>query len=85
MGRCFSGFFRAGSEQGVIRMLGAAARLQEFGDEPRPAGLMRRADAAASVAMKIFMEQHVVLEVRVGGELGMIFQDGPLAVAIFEE
>ena len=46
---------------------------------------MRGADAAPGVTVKIFVEQDVVLEVRIGGELGVIFQHGPLTVAAFEE
>ena len=47
-------------------------RLQELGDEAGPAGLMRRADAAAGVAVEVLVEQQVVAEVRVGLQLGAL-------------
>ena len=50
-----------------------AARHDELGDEAAPAGLMRSAHAASAVAVKIFVEQNVVLEMRVGRELRMVF------------
>ena len=42
------------------------ARLQELGDQAGPAGLVRGAHAAAGVAVEIFVEQDVILEMRVG-------------------
>ena len=39
--------------------------MQQLRDQSGPAGLMRGADAAAGVAVKIFVEQHVIAEVRV--------------------
>ncbi len=61
------------------------AGLQEFGDEAAPAGLMRCAHAAPVVAVKVFVEEDVVLEVRVGGELRVILQHGALTVLAFQE
>ena len=61
------------------------ARLKKLRDQSRPAGLVARADAAAGVAVEIFVEKHVVLEVRIGGKLGMILQRGALSVGAFEE
>src|SRR5262245_8809742 len=59
--------------------------LEEFGDEPGPTGLMRGADASAGVAVEIFVEEHVVTEVGVAGEFGVIFQHRALAVGAPEE
>src|SRR5258706_9501524 len=61
------------------------ARLQQLGHEAGPAGLMRGTHAAAGVAVKIFMEQDVVLEVGIVRELRMIFENGTLAVLAFQE
>ena len=46
---------------------------------------MRSADAAAGVTVEIFVEQHVILEMRIGREFGMILQNRPLAVCAFEK
>ena len=46
--------------------------MEEFGHEAGPAGLVRGAAAAAGVAVKILVEEHVILEVRVDGLLGMV-------------
>ncbi len=62
------------------RLASFAPGPEQFGDQAGPAGLMRRADAAAGVAVKVFVEQNVILEMRVRRELRMIFQHGPLAV-----
>ena len=59
--------------------------MEEFGDEAGPAGLVRGAAAAAGVAVEIFVEEDVILEVRVAGLLGMVLQDGALAVRAGEE
>src|SRR5262249_23408362 len=40
--------------------------VDQVGDEPRPTGLVRCATAAAIVAVEIFMEQDVILEMRIG-------------------
>ena len=45
---------------------------EQLRDESGPAGLVARADAALGVAVEVFVEEDVVFEVRVGGELGMI-------------
>ena len=55
------------------------AGLQQLGHQAGPAGLMRGADATAGVSVKIFMEQDVVLEVRIGREFRVILQHGALA------
>ncbi len=43
----------------------AAALLEEFGDEPRPARLVAGADAGAVVAMEVLVEEDEVLPVRI--------------------
>jgi hypothetical protein len=44
---------------------------------------MACANSAAGVALKVFVEEHVILEVRVSGELEVIPQHGTLAVFAF--
>jgi hypothetical protein len=44
---------------------------------------MRCADAAAVVAMEVFVEEDVIFEVGIGREFGMVFEHGPLAVLAF--
>ena len=46
---------------------------------------MRGADTAAGVAVEIFVEQHVILEMRIGRDLVGVVEDGPLAVRASEE
>src|SRR5205814_7751359 len=41
----------------------ARAVLQQAGDQRRPAGLVARPQAAAGVAVKVFMEEHVIAPV----------------------
>src|SRR5438034_2623149 len=72
-------------EQGVARLTGPAPRLQQLGHEAGPAGLVRGADAATGVAMEVLMEEHAVLEVRIGGEFRMILERRAPAILVFEE
>src|SRR5882724_436889 len=60
-------------------------RLQQLRHQSRPTRLMRCPDASPRIAMKIFMEQDVILEMRISRELGMIFQHWPLAISAFEK
>src|SRR5208282_4607980 len=60
-------------------------RLQELRNESGPARLMRRPHATARVAMKVLVEQHVVAEVRIAREFGVIFENGPLAISALQE
>ena len=66
-------------------LLPTQPRLKQFRHESSPAGLMRCADAAAVVAVEVFMEKNVVFEVRVGRELGVILEHRALTVVAFEE
>src|SRR6516225_1740434 len=43
----------------------AAAGLEQLGDQAGPAGLVRRADAAPSVAVEILVKQNVIPKLRV--------------------
>ena len=43
--------------------------FEQLGDQAGPAGLVRRADAAAGVAVEVLVEQDVVAEVRIGLQL----------------
>src|SRR5208337_461233 len=63
----------------------ALARLQQFGDQSGPTGLMRGADAAAGVAVKILVEQHMIAEVLVMLQAWILRVDGALAMRVFEE
>jgi hypothetical protein len=47
---------------------GARSRAQQQCDQPGPAGLVRGAQAAASIAVKIFVEERMVTEVRIVAE-----------------
>jgi len=49
---------------------------KEFCDQAGPAGLVRGTYAATGVAMEVFIEQQVVLEVRVALQLRMVTEDG---------
>ena len=62
-----------------------AALLQEFCDEPGPAGLVAGADARAVVAVKIFIEEQVILPLRIGLESFRTAEHRPAAAAIFQE
>jgi hypothetical protein len=57
-------------------------RRDEFSDETGPTGLMRRADTAAVIAVKILKELYVIAEMRVGLQLGVLAEDGAPAVSI---
>lgn len=46
---------------------------------------MRRTNAAAGVAMEVFVKQHVVFEVRVAGQFRVVFEYRALAVFGFEK
>ena len=59
--------------------------MQQFGDDARPTGLMRRAKSASIVAVEEFVEQDVIAEVRIARELGVRFHRGALAVFAFEK
>src|SRR5918995_3958106 len=63
----------------------AAARLQQLGDRAGPAGLVRGADAAAVVAVEVFVEQHVVPEVRIVLQFRMRAERRAPAVLVAQE
>src|SRR6266849_5448656 len=60
-------------------------RLKQLCHQAGPAGLMGCTDATSIVAVEILMEQDVVLEVRIGRELRMIFQYGTLTIVTPKE
>jgi hypothetical protein len=60
-------------------------RLQQLGDEFSPSRLMKRPYATAGVAIKVFVEQSVVGEVRILGEFAVIFGHRPLAISPLEK
>src|SRR5436190_744051 len=62
-----------------------AARLQEFGHEARPAGLVRGADTAAVVAVEVFVEPEIVAEVRIGLQLELLAEYGPPPLGVAEK
>ena len=55
------------------------------GDQRAPAGLMRGAQPAAGVAVEVFVEQDVVLEVRIGLELVVVAEDRAPPVLVAPE
>src|SRR6266571_1740720 len=59
--------------------------LKQLGNQSRPAGLMGCAHATARIAVKVFVEENMIAEVRVSRKLGMILEDRSLAVLPFEE
>jgi len=63
---------RRGHRRSIRRHVGQLhhARLEQQRDEPAPAGLMRSADAASVVAVKVLMEQDEILRTRVGCSIG---------------
>ena len=60
-------------------------RHEQLRDEPGPARLMRRADAAAGVAMEVFVEQQVIAEMRVLLQARVMREYGPMPVLVREE
>src|SRR5262249_59435688 len=61
------------------------AGLQQLGDQPGPAGLVRRADAAPRVAVEVFVKQQVIPEVRVVLVFGRLAEDRPPAALVRQE
>ena len=59
--------------------------MKQLCNEAGPAGLMRGAHAAAAVAVEVLVEKDVVLEVRIGRELRMIFQGWTLTIVALQE
>src|SRR5258708_30696015 len=53
-----------------------------IGDQSTPAGLVRGAQAAPVVAVEIFVEEYVVLEVRIGLHLVIGAEDGTSSLLI---
>src|SRR4051812_15241020 len=52
-----------------------ALLLNKLADQPRPAGLVARAEACASVGVKVLVEQQVVAPVRVVLEDRLVAED----------
>ena len=52
------------------------------GDQGTPAGLMRGPQAATGIAVVVFVEQEVVLEVRIGLQLLVTAEDGTSSVPV---
>lgn len=57
-------------------------RCDQLGDQSCPTGLMRRANAATVVAVKILIELHVVAEMRVGLQFDILTIYWPATVSI---
>ena len=58
---------------------------QQLGDQPGPAGLMRRADTPSAVAMEVFVEQQIVAEVRIRLELRGFAKDRASPLGVLSE
>ena len=56
--------------------------VNKVGDEPGPARLVRRAAPAAIVAVEVFVEEDVVLEIGIALELSIPAEDGAPAVGV---
>lgn len=54
-------------------------------NQPRPSGLMTGADAAAGIAVEVFVEQHVVLKQRIDLAPRMVIENWSLAVLVGEK
>ena len=64
---------------------GLAEVAQEAGDQRRPAGLVAGAEAAAVVAVEVFVEQDQVAPVRVVGVAAVVAVAGPPAARVGQE
>src|SRR5262249_24636309 len=62
-----------------------ADQLDQRCDEPRPAGLVRRSDAGAVVAVEVLEEENQVAPVWVGLELLRAAVDGPSTALVAQE
>src|SRR5436190_4208298 len=62
-----------------------AVELDEFRDEPRPAGLVAGAQPGAVVAMEVFVEEDVIAPMGIGLELLRAAVDGSPPVLIAEK
>ena len=60
-------------------------RLQQLGNRVRSSPSDVTPHATARVAVKVLVEQNVVAEVRIAGELGVIFEHRPLAIRPLQE
>ncbi len=67
------------------RVLGSPAADDQVGDEPRPAGLVRRAEAGAGVAVEVLVERDQVVPGRVALEQLVAAEDRPPPVRALEE
>src|SRR5262249_44482573 len=63
----------------------ARPRLQEFGDQPGPSGLVRGPDASAGVTVEVLVEVQVVAELGVRLELWIERVHLPLAGGVLQE
>ena len=59
--------------------------LQQLGDQSRPAGLMRGADASPRIAVEIFVEWDVVPEMHVRLEFLIGSKHGPAALSVAQK
>ncbi len=62
-----------------------AARLKQLGDQARPAGLVRGAEATAGVAMKVLVKMNVVAKVRIVLKPGIVTARDAPAIPVAEK
>src|SRR5215471_5090084 len=71
------------------RRAGKTLSIVQFGDhvgdQGAPAGLVRGAEPAAGVAVVVFVEQDVVLEMRIGLHLLVTAEDGAASLVVAPE
>lgn len=60
-------------------------RHEQLGDERGPSRLMRGADAAAGVAVKIFVKRNAILVIGIELQLRLMAQDRSIARAVLQE
>ena len=54
-------------------------------DQPRPACLMGGAEAPTIIGVKVFKEEEIIFEMRIGRQFGMTLEHGALAVCADEK
>ena len=59
--------------------------MEQLCHQARPPGLVRRSDAAAAIAVEVFVEEDVIPEMRVVSQLIVVAEHGTTASSVFQE